>query len=229
MLETFYRNSLSQQQSTTVKLPASEKAWLEYTKAKESFILRLFYGQIKSTLKCTGCSKESATYETFSNLSLELPHNHIDKCHINDCFNLFFHGEIVKDVQCDYCRQPRDAIKKLDISKLPPVLVVHLKRFYADSYTNSTFRKKTIYIDFPLQNMSMLPYVARSEKNSGSNSKHVYSLYAVSNHYGTMESGHYTGEAFVQREPHESIFLQSLCSLHSLVTCNVLIFRFSYY
>lgn len=54
-------------------MPASEKAWLEYTKSKESFILHLFYGQIKSTVKCTVCQKESYTYESFSNLSLELP------------------------------------------------------------------------------------------------------------------------------------------------------------
>lgn len=188
-------NFISQQQITMDLLPASEKAWLEYTKAKESFILRLFYGQIKSTVKCTKCSKESATYDTFSNLSLELPPNNIDKCHINDCFNMYFHGEKVYGWNCPHCKEPREAIKKLDISKLPPVLVIHLKRFYADPYSNSTFRKKTIYVDFPLSDMSMMPYVARSEKNSGSNLKHVYSLYAVSNHYGTMESGHYTGES----------------------------------
>lgn len=174
-------------------LPPSEKAWLEYTKAKESFILRLFYGQIKSTVKCTVCSKESATYETFSNLSLELPPSNVDRCHIQESFNMYFNGERVKGWNCPHCKSPRDAIKKLDISKLPPVLVIHLKRFSAETYTNS-FKKKTLYVDFPLGDMNMLPYVARSEKNNGSNSKHTYKLYAVSNHYGTMESGHYTGE-----------------------------------
>lgn len=186
--------SFRKQHSTIEALPASEKAWLEYTKAKESFILRLFYGQIKSTVKCIVCSKESATYETFSNLSLELPLNNLDHCDINECFNLYFHGEIVKGWNCPHCKVPREAIKKLDISKLPPVLVIHLKRFYADSYTPCTFRKKNVYVDFPLTNLNMMQYVARTEKNSGSNSKHIYNLYAVSNHYGTMESGHYTGE-----------------------------------
>lgn len=108
---------------------------------------------------------------------------------------MYFNGERVSGWSCPTCKAPRDAIKKLDISKLPPVLVIHMKRFYADSYSNSTFRKKTIYVDFPLTDMTMLPYVARSEKNSGSNSKHTYKLYAVSNHYGTMESGHYTGQS----------------------------------
>lgn len=56
-------------------LPPPEKAWHEYTKAKESFILQLFYGQIRSTVRCTVCGKQSVTYEPFSNLSLELPAN----------------------------------------------------------------------------------------------------------------------------------------------------------
>lgn len=61
------------QEGPLENLPQSEKSWLDYTKSKKSFILHLFYGQIKSTVKCTVCNKESHTYETFSNLSLELP------------------------------------------------------------------------------------------------------------------------------------------------------------
>lgn len=110
---------------------------------------------------------------------------------------MYFHGERVKGWNCPHCKAPREAIKKLDISKLPPVLVIHLKRFYADPFTSSTFRKRTVYVDFPSTDMNMMPYVARSEKNNGSNSKHIYSLYAVSNHYGSMESGHYTGERWL--------------------------------
>lgn len=53
----------------------AERAWHEYTKAKESLILRLFYGQIKSTVRCTVCGKTSVTYDSFSSLSLELPAN----------------------------------------------------------------------------------------------------------------------------------------------------------
>lgn len=88
---------------------------------------------------------------------------------------------------------PRDAIKKLDISKLPPVLIIHLKRFYADPYENS-FRKKTVYVDYPLTNLDMLPYVAPKERASIAATSRPYNLYAVSNHYGSLEAGHYTGE-----------------------------------
>lgn len=54
-------------------LPASERAWVEYFKGKESYVAQLSYGQIKSMVKCVRCGKESATYESFSSLSLDLP------------------------------------------------------------------------------------------------------------------------------------------------------------
>ena len=87
---------------------------------------------------------------------------------------------------------PRDAVKKLDISKLPPVLIIHFKRFCADSHYNS-YRKKTTYVDFPLVNLDMINYVAPKERANNA-SLRPYNLYAVANHYGTLESGHYTGE-----------------------------------
>lgn len=108
-------------------MPASEKAWLEFTKARESLILHLFYGQIKSTVKCTKCLHESATFECFSNLSLELPSN-TNMCDLDQCMDMYFNGERIQGWNCPFCKQKREAIKKLDISKLPPILVVHLKR-----------------------------------------------------------------------------------------------------
>lgn len=108
-------------------ISAAEKAWLEFTKSQESIIQHLFYGQIKSTVKCVTCTKESATYECFSNLSLELPAN-ANFCYLHQCMDMYFSGEKIHGWNCPNCKTKRDAIKKLDISKLPPVLVVHLKR-----------------------------------------------------------------------------------------------------
>ncbi|XP_067636782.1 ubiquitin carboxyl-terminal hydrolase 8 isoform X2 [Eurosta solidaginis] len=168
----------------------SEKAWLEFTKAKESLILHLFYGQIKSTVKCVECNKESATYESFSNLSLELPSNS-NVCYLNQCMDMYFSGERIHGWNCPNCKKKRDAVKKLDISKLPPVLVIHLKRFYADSdIIGNSYKKKQNYVRFPLENLDMTPYIAKSELRSVT--PKTYQLYGVSNHYGSMESGHYT-------------------------------------
>ncbi|GAB0096117.1 Ubiquitin carboxyl-terminal hydrolase [Sergentomyia squamirostris] len=169
-------------------LPLSEKAWLDFTKSRESVILRLFYGQIKSTVKCKECNKESATYESFSNLSLELPAAVNTRCYIETCFDMYFNGENIEGWMCPGCEQTRRAVKKLDISKLPPILVIHLKRFSADDGLSSRYRKKQNYVNFPLTNLDLSPYLTRSERTT----RKMYHLYAVSNHYGTMDSGHYT-------------------------------------
>ncbi|XP_052750897.1 ubiquitin carboxyl-terminal hydrolase 8 isoform X2 [Galleria mellonella] len=168
-------------------LPASEKAWYEYTKSKESMILQLFYGQIKSTVMCTVCGKQSVTYESFSNLSLEMPANS-NRCSLSDCLKLYLNGETIPGWNCPSCKEKRDALKKLDISRLPPILVIHFKRFYVDpqEYMCNTYRKKQTFIDFPLEDLDM------SEFSLNCSNKNMYDLYAVSNHYGSMEGGHYT-------------------------------------
>lgn len=107
---------------------------------------------------------------------------------------MYFAGERVPNYHCLNCKEKRDAIKKLDISKLPPILIIHLKRFYADPHGNNVYRKKQNYVDFPLSDLNMLNNVARTERNNASNVNHIYNLYAVSNHYGSMEQGHYTGK-----------------------------------
>uniref|UniRef100_A0A1A9WJT6 Ubiquitin carboxyl-terminal hydrolase n=1 Tax=Glossina brevipalpis TaxID=37001 RepID=A0A1A9WJT6_9MUSC len=177
-------------------MTASDKAWLEFTKAKESLILHLFYGQIKSIVKCAECGNESATYECFSNLSLELPEN---TCNLTECLDMYFSGERIFGWNCPSCEHKRDAlhvttkhaIKKLNIAKLPSVLVIHLKRFYADTDSpNPSYKKKLNYLRFPLENLDMSQYITISEKKRSTPKQ--YRLYAVSNHYGFMESGHYT-------------------------------------
>ncbi|XP_046972302.1 ubiquitin carboxyl-terminal hydrolase 8 isoform X1 [Vanessa cardui] len=168
-------------------LGASERAWHEYTKSKESLVLRLFYGQIRSTVRCTVCLAHSPTYDSFSNLSLELP-PHAARCTLADCLNLYLNGETIPGWNCPNCKEKRDAVKKLDISRLPPVLVIHFKRFYVDpkEYMCNAYRKKQTYIDFPLEDLDMRQFSLDCPGNP------LYNLYAVSNHYGSMEGGHYT-------------------------------------
>ncbi|XP_053690656.1 ubiquitin carboxyl-terminal hydrolase 8 [Sabethes cyaneus] len=184
------------------QLPPSEKAWVEYLKGKESYVSQLFYGQIKSTVKCRRCGKESATYESFSNLSLELP-NDANRCHLNDCLEMYFHGEDIRGWNCPQCKDNQVAIKKLDISRLPSILVIHLKRFYADSDAISTlYRKKQNYVKFPLTEFDMTAHIAPSEISRNRKLRNRrYHLYGVSNHYGSMESGHYT--AFCRNSIHQ--------------------------
>lgn len=49
---------------------------------------------------------------------------------------------------CPNCKQHQQATKKLDLWSLPPVLVVHLKRF---SYSRYMRDKLDSLVDFPLR------------------------------------------------------------------------------
>lgn len=171
-------------------MTASDKAWYEFTKQRESIILRLFYGQMKSAVQCSVCNTESTTFDTFSNLSLELPQN-ANRTNLQHCLNMYFDGEQVSGWMCPSCKHTRDAVKKLDISRLPAVLVIHLKRFNVN-HDHGGYSKKQNYVEFPLTGLDMRSYLARSEMINKVNTKTTYNLYAVSNHYGTMETGHYT-------------------------------------
>lgn len=86
---------------------------------------------------------------------------------------------------CPQCKERRQASKKLDLWRLPEVLVIHLKRF---SYSRSMKHKLETFVNFPIHDFDLTNYVAHK---NGSR-RQLYELYALSNHYGGMGSGHYT-------------------------------------
>jgi ubiquitin carboxyl-terminal hydrolase 8 len=161
-------------------LSPADQAWENFQMRNNSIIQFLFYGQQKSTVRCCKCGEESVTFETFSDLSLPLPNS--SKCSLAECMQLYLSGEEISGWNCPSCKEEGDAIKKFDIRKVPLILVIHLNRFYYDG----TWRKQQTYVDFPLS-------VDMHRPSSVSDQGYVsYKLYAVSNHYGSMEGGHYT-------------------------------------
>ncbi|KAB2010271.1 hypothetical protein ES319_D10G227000v1 [Gossypium barbadense] len=86
---------------------------------------------------------------------------------------------------CPQCKEQRQASKKLDLWRLPEVLVIHLKRF---SYSRSMKHKVETFVNFPIHDFDLTNYVA----DKRSSRSQLYELYALTNHYGGMGSGHYT-------------------------------------
>jgi ubiquitin carboxyl-terminal hydrolase 15 len=84
----------------------------------------------------------------------------------------------------------KQAMKKLDLWRLPEVLVIHLKRF---SYTHFTRNKLETFVDFPISDFDLSPYISDKSKQANIH----YRLYAISNHYGNMGGGHYTASIYV--------------------------------
>ncbi|CAI8592805.1 unnamed protein product [Vicia faba] len=88
---------------------------------------------------------------------------------------------------CPGCKDHRQASKKLDLWRLPEILVIHLKRF---QYSRFMKNKLETFVDFPVDNLDLSAYITHGNQKS-----YHYTLYAVSNHFGSMGGGHYT--AFV--------------------------------
>lgn len=95
----------------------------------------------------------------------------------------------ITDRFCPSCKTPRQASKKLDLWRLPEILVIHLKRFSYDHYFKN---KLETLVDFPLYDLDISAYITQCRDQLSSR----YMLYAISNHYGGLGGGHYT--AFVQ-------------------------------
>ncbi|CAB1316995.1 unnamed protein product, partial [Coregonus sp. 'balchen'] len=109
---------------------------------------------------------------------------------LKDCIELFTTKEKLGAEDpwyCPNCKEHQQATKKLDLWSLPPVLVVHLKRF---SYSRYMRDKLDSLVDFPLSDMEMSEFLI--DPNAG---PCRYDLIAVSNHYGGMGGGHYTAYA----------------------------------
>ena len=118
-------------------------------------------------------------YKEISNqeISENLPLNDKDENNksINDCFDLFFAEENLDDtLYCQKCHDHEAFTKKYEINRLPYVLILSLKRFKYNENSNFKLRQLITYpFDLEL---------------GGEN----YSLYGVINHYGSINSGHYT-------------------------------------
>uniref|UniRef100_A0A9L0TD54 Ubiquitin carboxyl-terminal hydrolase 8 n=1 Tax=Equus caballus TaxID=9796 RepID=A0A9L0TD54_HORSE len=152
---------------------AAEHAWQKHKQLNESIIVALFQGQFKSTVQCLTCHKKSRTFEAFMYLSLPLAST--SKCTLQDCLRLFSKEEKLTDnnrFYCSHCRARRDSLKKIEIWKLPPVLLVHLKRF---SYDGRWKQKLQTSVDFPLENLDLSQYVIGPKNNLKK-----YNLFSVS-------------------------------------------------
>jgi ubiquitin C-terminal hydrolase len=114
---------------------------------------------------------------------------------------------------CTHCRRKENGtVKNLKISTLPPVLIIHLKRFCQTKLSNS----KLVYpVQFPLVNLDIRRFLSTKTNDEQTNNEDsgadddqqqeftihdqqrqygLYDLYAVCNHRGSMSNGHYTGK-----------------------------------
>ncbi|WVQ95581.1 hypothetical protein IAU59_002678 [Kwoniella sp. CBS 9459] len=179
---------------------ASEKEWQIYKMRNDSFIVDLFQGQYRNRLECLTCHKTSTTYDAFMYMSLPVPSGK-SRVVIQELIDEFVKAEVMEKEDawnCPRCKVPRRASKTLTIARLPPVLLIQLKRFTTQ---NGVFWDKSeTPVIFPVNGLDLTRYVPYRQATGREDlddprtqvGPFKYDLYGVSNHMGTLSSGHYT-------------------------------------
>ena len=106
---------------------------------------------------------------------------------LEDCFEEFTKPERLGDgYKCDKCKKADTTISKLDIWRLPDILVIHVKRFI---YTMFVRGKLNNPMQYPLKNLDMSTILGKREVDN--RDREMYDLYGVVHHMGSMGGGHY--------------------------------------
>lgn len=111
---------------------------------------------------------------------------------VDECMDMYLEEETLTGEDqwyCEKCKTNVDATKKIDLWIVPPILIIHLKRFrYNDSGRVGSKNKSPL--QYPVEQWDLKARV----KSQGAEYP-MYDLYAVSNHVGALGSGHYTALA----------------------------------
>ncbi|OBA21197.1 cysteine proteinase [Metschnikowia bicuspidata var. bicuspidata NRRL YB-4993] len=211
-----------EQESVRESLPvrlASTIEWERYLKLNFSVVVDIFQGQYVSQLRCLECQLTSSTYNSFSTLSLPIPETFDKKARpilLFDCLEKFVETELLDDDNkwhCPRCKKFSRLTKKLVISRLPKILIIHFKRFKIDY---GRFKKLENFIKYPVNSdLDLTAYWPTVGTYINSSSTHTmsereelrclsnlperlqsppfrYRLYGVVNHFGNLTTGHYT-------------------------------------
>lgn len=109
----------------------AERYWQYNIERNSSPVGDLFAGQLMSELVCGQCQRRSTCFDPCWDVSVQLDAR-ASACRLETCLDAFVAPEILKgddSIYCARCKKLTPQRKKLAFSRLPRVLVVHLKRF----------------------------------------------------------------------------------------------------
>jgi len=132
---------------------------------------------------------------------------------LEQCLEAFSKEERIPEAYCSKCQEFRVQTKAMSVWRLPPVMIIHLKRF---QFNQQIKRKLREYVHFPLEGLDFSEVVAsdwssqandndtdnddrkdgkgddnfRPDSHDG-RKESLYDLYAVVHHQGALSGGHY--------------------------------------
>lgn len=153
-----------------------------YFKDSYSIIVDLFYSQQCSRIYDLDKKLLSTNYDPFCYHTIPIPEN--ENVNIYDCFNLFTTMELMDEEDNLYFNENTKeyikTYKEIKFWSLPKILIIVFKRFLKNG------NKIEKNIDFPIKNLDLCKYCVGYKKKHN-----IYDLISVSNHTGSLNSGHY--------------------------------------
>ena len=159
---------------------------------RSPFLIREIRFDTCSVVQCEDITEE----DNFSNKMIIESENSIhsdeemtysDEITLDHCLQYFTEEESLEEGNewhCEKCQRPVKASKKIEIFYLPKIMTICLTRF--NRRGKKRYTKNEDNVDFPLENLDMGKYMCGPDKDFLK-----YDLFAVSQHYGGMGSGHY--------------------------------------
>ena len=138
--------------------------------------------------------------------------SHAGAITLESCLQAFAKEERIPEAYCSKCKEFRVQTTRMTLWRLPPVLIIHLKRF---QFTSTMRRKLRDLVVFPLEGLDLScimeqdgaqssginqaskasgskePETDDSTAASSTNDKQLYDLYGVIHHQGALSGGHY--------------------------------------
>ncbi|KAE8186864.1 hypothetical protein CF328_g7100, partial [Tilletia controversa] len=165
------------------------------TSTSESPITRIFGGKLRSVLRVPG-AKDSATLEPYQALQLVIDGAEVHT--IEDALGRLTAPEMLSGLAGPGGRKV-DGTKTVFVETCPPVLVVHLKRFYYDEVGGVGKIMKRVGYGTTLEIGEEVLSPTRRNGSGGAGSRMRYKLFGVVYHHGRYATGgHYTVDVLRQ-------------------------------
>ena len=157
---------------------------------EKSIIVDVFYSQIITTFTCE-CKSETYSFQKILDFPLLLPEN-VPEVSIINLLTTYFQTETVEfGTVCEKCNKVLKHQKQIRITRPPEILILSLQRI-----DEKTQKKNECIVTFP-HVLDMSQFI---DHECGFDKEPFYILYAVINHQGKMDFGHYFSYIKINKE-----------------------------
>lgn len=127
----------------------SIERWREYLEKNQSIVSDTFLGQYITRLECSSCKTMTIDFEPYYVLELPLPQG-LDKISLSELLSVLAKEDMVEGSEwdCPKCKKKTQVKKTTQIYKLPPVLIIHYKRF---ELHKGSYRKNNCLVSMKIE------------------------------------------------------------------------------